>query len=145
MSKCPLKRIGLARLNIYGSITIFTLILTSCLTGDLNASNFRILTASWYDQASLIREGTWKNGKERKMANGEHYNPNRYSCATNLYNFGDRLRIRNMVNRKSVVCVVADRISKKYGKTRIDLTPKAFRELETLEKGIVKVEVERIV
>ena len=38
---------------------------------NLRAMPAKILTASWYSRESLIKEGTWKDGKERMMANGQ--------------------------------------------------------------------------
>jgi rare lipoprotein A len=100
------------------------------------------LQASWYNQASLIKEGTWKHG-ERRMANGERFT-NGYTCATRLYPLGSILRIQNNANRKTVTVRVTDRIGKRFAKTRIDLSQRAFTEIADCKQGTIPIKVERI-
>lgn len=101
------------------------------------------LTASWYSIQSLKDEGTWKRSKG-VMANGELFDENRLTCATNLYPLNTLLCITNIQNGKSVVVVVKDRIAKRYGKTRIDLAKGAFLALDELKKGVIRVRVEKV-
>jgi rare lipoprotein A len=103
------------------------------------------LTASWYSKESLVKEGTWKNG-ERRMANGERFDENKLTCATRLYELGTYLQCTNLTNNKSVIVKVTDRIGKRFAKTRVDLSKRAFGELlskgETLDKGLMRLKVE---
>ena len=99
------------------------------------------LKASWYSVESLKKEGTWKNG-ETKMANGKWYDENALTCATRLYPLGTFLCITNLENGKSVIIRVTDRIGKRFAKTRIDLSKRAFKEISALKKGIIPIKVE---
>ena len=102
------------------------------------------LQASWYSRSSLIKEGTWKNGKEQRMADGKKFNDAGFTCATRDYPLGSRLMVRNISNGKSVVVVVTDRIGRRFIGKRIDLSKAAFAAIENLDKGITKVEVSRV-
>ena len=99
------------------------------------------LIASWYSRASLIEEGTWKDGKEMRMANGQIFNENNFTCATRLYPLGTMLLISNPITKRKVVVKVTDRIGKRFAQTRIDLSQKAFSLLANCKQGIVSVEV----
>jgi rare lipoprotein A (peptidoglycan hydrolase) len=100
----------------------------------------RQLTASWYSTESLKQEGTYKYSKGI-MANGRVFN-NDYTCATNLYPLGSILMVYRGDNKVSVE--VTDRINKRFTKTRIDLSQKAFSELADCKVGIIKVRVENM-
>lgn len=100
------------------------------------------LTASWYSRKSLIDEGTWKNGKEQRMANGQRFRDDRMGCATRLYPLGTTVLVTDVRTGKSIRVVVCDRIGKRFAKTRIDLTPLAFSRLAKLETGVIPVTVE---
>jgi rare lipoprotein A len=102
------------------------------------------LTASWYSRASLAKEGTWKHGKEERMANGERFHDNNLTCATRLYVLGHHLRVTNIKNNKSVIVKVTDRIGKRFASTRIDLSKLAFSRIAELKDGLVAVTVEEV-
>ena len=104
------------------------------------------LTASWYSVESLHKDGQWKITKG-VMANGNRFSDINYTCATWLYPLGTILRVDNRSNGKSILVVVTDRINRRFAKTRIDLSPIAFKTLagrKGLAKGLIKVLVERI-
>lgn len=103
-----------------------------------------ILTASWYDRASLIKEGTWANGRERRMANGERFDENALTCANRLYPMGSILRVTDIKSGKSVIVRTTDRIGKRFARTRVDLSRMAFSQLDKLEKGLIRVKVEQL-
>ncbi|MEI8350062.1 MAG: septal ring lytic transglycosylase RlpA family protein [Candidatus Omnitrophota bacterium] len=103
------------------------------------------LCASWYSRESLIKEGTWKNGKERRMANGKKFNENNHTCATRLYPIGSILVITNIATGDRCVVEVTDRIGRRFAKKRIDLSRMAFSCLADLDTGIIKVKVEPII
>ena len=100
------------------------------------------LTASYYSRASLIKEGTWKNGKERKMANGKNFDENKLTCANRLFPLGSMLRVTNLASGKSVIVQTTDRIGKRFAGTRIDLSYEAMRRLDGIKQGLVQVKVE---
>lgn len=102
-----------------------------------------ILTASWYSLQSLKNEGTYKRTRA-VMANGQKFSDNNFTCATQLYPLGSYLLVSNLSNGKSIIVKVTDRISKRFAKTRIDLSKGAFQILAPLSKGLIQVKVERI-
>jgi len=117
------------------------------LCPDLEASEtIRYGIASWYSSESCKREGT-----SGIMANGRRLNDNEFICASWDYPFNTLLCVTNMQNGKRVFVYVQDRGPAKrlYKKGRIiDLSKRAFSELlnkgETLNKGLLKVKIERI-
>jgi rare lipoprotein A len=101
------------------------------------------LKASWYSIESLKKEGTYKCSKG-VMANGEKFNNNNFTCANRLYPLGAILRVTCIESGKSIVVKTTDRISRRFGRTRIDLSRLAFSRISELEKGIIPIRVERI-
>lgn len=90
-------------------------------------------TASWYSK-----------GFEGKLtASGYVYNSNQLTCASNEHKFGTVLRVTNLENKKYVDVVVTDRGSfdRKYGRS-IDLSKRAFSEIENIHKGLTEVSIE---
>ena len=81
--------------------------------------------------------------KKRKMANGEYYNPDKYTCAMTKYPMGTMVRVRNLRNGKTVDVKVTDRGPFVKGRI-IDLSVVAAQELEIMHCGIAKVEVVRL-
>ncbi len=120
-------------------ILIGAIIILTILIGIARAEE--PLRASWYSFASLKTEGTWSKGEQR-MANGQWFDENALTCATRLYPFGTFLCITNLNNGKSVIVRVTDRISKRFAKSRIDLSKKAFQQIADLKQGIVPIKVE---
>ena len=99
------------------------------------------LFSSWYSIESLKKEGTWKRTKG-VCADGSYFRDDRLTAATRLYPLGTRLRVINLANNKSVEVIVTDRISKRFAKTRIDLSQLAFSRIAKLETGIISVKAE---
>lgn len=97
-----------------------------------------ILTASWYSEESLRKEGTWKTSSGI-MANGLKFDETDYTCATRLYPLGTIIKITNPKNQKTVYCEVTDRIGKRFAETRIDLSKAAFQKIAALNDGLVQV------
>lgn len=89
---------------------------------------------------------TWYGGKfhGKLTASGERYNQNAFTCASNKYKFGTRLKVTNKANGKSVVCRVNDRGDfSKYG-TTLDLSKGAFKKIAPLSQGKIKVTIRRL-
>lgn len=79
----------------------------------------------------------------RVTASGYIYNKNQMTCASNVHKFGTVLKVTNKANQKSVIVVVTDTGSfdRKYGRS-IDLSEAAFKKLDKLGKGLLKVHIE---
>lgn len=105
----------------------------------------RALKASYYSKASLIREGTRKPGEPQIQANGEPFNENAMTCASRDYPLGSILRITNKANGKTVHAKVTDRIGRRFKGKRIDLAKGVFIKLSPLSKGVIFVDIKRIV
>lgn len=115
------------------------------------------LTASWYSEESLKKEGTWKTSKG-VMANGKRFDESAFTCATRLFPLGSYVRVVVCESKGKgamaaapkgrrngeVVVKVTDRIGKRFAQTRIDLSKAAFEKIAPLNKGIVPVTVELI-
>ena len=102
--------------------------------------------ASWYSVESCLKESG-----QFIMANGEVLNDDKFTCASWQFPFGTILRITNVHTGRYCLARVTDRGPAKrlVRKGRIiDLSKRAFSELlvagETLDKGLLKVKVERI-
>ena len=119
-------------------ILVFSLLLTPATV------HARELKASWYSRASLVKEGTWKNGKSQPMANGKQFYDNLLVAASRDYPLGSRLMVHNRQNGRSVSVVVTDRIGKRFKGKRIDLSKGAFGKIADHKQGIVEVQVEVI-
>ncbi len=89
--------------------------------------------ASWYSQLDPFIN--------LRTANGELFDDTKMSCASWDFHFGTRLKITNLSNGKSVVCVVNDRGPAKRLGRLVDLTRAAFRKIENPRLGLVKVSV----
>lgn len=80
----------------------------------------------------------------RKTANGERFDQNAMTCASNRHKFGTRLKVTNKANGKSVVCRVNDRGGfSKYG-TTLDLSKASFAKIAPLSDGKVRVTIRKI-
>lgn len=103
------------------------------------------IKASWYSVDSLTKEGTWKNGKSKPMANGKQFYDNLLVAASRDYPLNTRLRVTNLENGRSVCVKVTDRIGKRFKGKRIDLSKGAFGQIANHEQGVVPVKVEVII
>ncbi|MEO0205275.1 MAG: septal ring lytic transglycosylase RlpA family protein [candidate division WOR-3 bacterium] len=112
---------------------MLVLILFSCCclvgAGKMQTSDYGL--ASYY--------GDEFNGK--KTASGEVYNKWDYTCAHRTLNFGTRVKVTNLENRKTVIVRVNDRGPFAKGRI-IDLSYAAAKEIDMIEKGVVRVKVE---
>jgi rare lipoprotein A len=114
------------------------LLMLCLLSGAAEASQ---LKSSWYSEASLVKEGTRKPGELQLQANGKVFNENALTCACRLYKLGEKLKITNLNNGKSVIVVVTDRIGKRFANLRIDLSKRAFQSIANLDTGIIPISV----
>lgn len=77
----------------------------------------------------------------RRTTSGEKYNPDSLTAAHKTLAFGTIVKVTNLKNGKSTVVKINDRLPKK-SKRIIDLSKKAAKELDMIQLGIVKVELE---
>lgn len=90
-------------------------------------------TASWYSRSD--------RGIKKRTASGALFDHTRRTCASWRFPLGTRLRVTNLKNGRSVICVVNDRGPSKKLKRLVDLTKSAFRELSDLKHGLIRVSV----
>lgn len=109
----------------------------------LGARSDGVLVASWYDHESTVIEGSFDR-YDGLMANGHLFDENAMTCATNLFDLGVVLKVTNKRNGKTVFVRVTDRISDRFGKTRIDLTIAAFKKLDNPVLGLIPIDVEEV-
>lgn len=86
--------------------------------------------ASWYNEGF-------------QTANGEKFDPAKFTCATYKYNFNTTLKVTDLNNNKSIIVRVNDTGPNTDMEHRIiDLTPAAFSALEDLKVGLIRVKIE---
>jgi rare lipoprotein A len=87
--------------------------------------------ASWY--------GNQFNG--RLSANGEIFNENKLTCASNIIPLNKYVKVCRINSKKCVTLKVTDTGNfNKYNRV-LDVSREAARQLKFLEQGVVKVEV----
>ena len=79
----------------------------------------------------------------KRMANGEVYHRDSFTCAHRRYPFGTWLRVTNPRNGKAVVVKVTDRGPYSHRFT-IDLSLAAARYLDILSSGFAPVEITQV-
>jgi rare lipoprotein A len=87
--------------------------------------------ASWY--------GSDFHGKP--TSSGEPFDMYKLTCAHRIFPFGTRLRVTNISNNKSVICVVNDRGPFIKGRD-IDLSYAAANEIDLIAVGVGEVMIE---
>jgi rare lipoprotein A len=70
------------------------------------------------------------------MANGQRYNLNKLTAASNKYPLGAKIRVKNPKTGKSVVVIVTDRC-----KCYLDLSHAAFKQIGNTRKGYYNTKV----
>lgn len=79
----------------------------------------------------------------RKTANGERFDQGELTCASKSYKFGSMIKVTNLKNNKHVICRVNDRGPFIKGRI-IDLSKSSFKAIGDLDKGVIKVILEKI-
>lgn len=97
-------------------------------------ANFKTGTASYY---SAHFDG-------RKTANGEIFRNSKMTAASNDFDLNTWVRVTNLVNQRSVIVWINDRMHRKMQQKGrvVDLSRAAARELGFIKAGLVKVTVE---
>ena len=139
------KKEGMSLIALLAWMGIVAIVVATILAGCSNEPAWAegITTeASYYTVSSCIAESG-----QCTMANGRILDDTQATCASWDYKFGQRLRITNQRNNRSVLVEVTDRgpNRKLYKKGRkIDLSKKAFESIASLKEGIINVMVEVI-
>jgi len=104
-------------------------------------ANYKPKASSYVGKASFYTNKTNKLNGHNKTANGEIFNENSLTCASNRHKFNTLLKVENLKNGKSVICRVNDRGGfSKYGRV-IDLSKRSFMAISDIKNGIVKVRI----
>jgi len=77
------------------------------------------------------------------MANGQKFDENKFTAASNKLSLGTWVRVSNLRNNKSVIVQITDRMHPK-NKRLIDVSKAAAIKLGFFKRGLVKVKVEVI-
>jgi rare lipoprotein A len=75
-----------------------------------------------------------------RTASGEHYDPNKFTCAHRTLPFGTRVLVTDPKSHRSVVVIVNDRGPFNKGRM-IDLSLAAAKALHMTGRGLIKVTV----
>jgi rare lipoprotein A len=135
-AKALITQISRAKTPNWGKIWVVTGLLLAFLAGSAWAFTTE---ASYYTVKSCLAESG-----QATMANGKALNDNEYTFASWDYRFGQRVKITNLRNNRSIVAVCTDHgpARRLYRKGRkIDLSKKSFEALAPLTQGIIQVEV----
>lgn len=81
-----------------------------------------------------------KKHNGRKTASGEIYDMNDFTASHKSYPFGTKVKVTNLVNNKSVILKINDRLPKS-SRRMIDVSYRAAKELEMTGRGLVKGEI----
>jgi rare lipoprotein A len=98
-----------------------------------------LMTGAAQARAGEVMASWYHEGK--KTANGERYEPDGITCAHRTLLFNTRIRVTDIVTRKSVVCRVNDR-GPFIGGRVVDLSRGAARVLGIIERGLAMVTIE---
>lgn len=76
----------------------------------------------------------------RRTASGSIFSNSSNQCAHRTLRFGTIVTIKNLSNGRTTTCVVRDRMPY-YPDRVIDLSSRTFSELDSLERGLINVEL----
>ena len=79
----------------------------------------------------------------RRTASGEIFNQTKFTCACNVLPFGTWIKVTNVLNGKSVIVKVNDRLHPKMRRIA-DLSKTAATKLGYVGRGVARVKVEVI-
>jgi rare lipoprotein A len=135
--------------NIFSFYTVAAMmvLLSATLSVNAYASKNEKKDAAKEEKGSTIQTGmaSWygKGFHGKMTANGDVFDLNKFTCASNKYALGTWLRVTNFRTGKSVVVMVNDRMHPRM-KRIVDLSKGAAREIGMVSNGIIKVQVENL-
>lgn len=77
----------------------------------------------------------------KRTSSGEIFDQDKLTAAHLSYNLGTIVRVKNLMNRKTVIVRINDRLTNPNGRI-IDLSKKAAETLDMITSGIAKVQVD---
>jgi len=77
----------------------------------------------------------------RKTANGDNYDPAKYTAACNVLPLGTWIKVTNLRNNKSIIVRINDRLHANMNRL-VDLSKVAANQLGYVQRGLAKVKVE---
>jgi rare lipoprotein A len=95
-------------------------------------------TASRYETGYAVASWYGSEFQGKPTSSGEIYNMYAYTCAHKEYPFGTRLKVINLSNNRSVICLVNDRGPFVRGRD-IDLSYAAAKEIGLIGPGTSRV------
>ena len=111
---------------------------------EANLSSHSQINVKYIDLGSMNASWYGPRFHGRLTANGEIYDQMGYTAAHKSLPFGTLLRLTNQQNHKSIIVRINDRGPYIPGR-KIDLSKKVAIELGAYEKGVVKLDVEKVV
>lgn len=101
-------------------------------------------SCGWTLFASLTFEATYygKAFHGNPTTSGEIFNMNDFTCASNVFDFGTKLKVTNLENKKSVIVKVNDRGD--MPNHVIDLSERAFGTISDLKRGRIKISIKKL-
>jgi len=82
-----------------------------------------------------------KKFEGRKCSSGEIFRNDSLTAAHKTLKFGTFVKVTNLKNDSSVVVRINDRLPKR-SKRKIDLTRRAAKQLDFIQKGLARVRIE---
>jgi rare lipoprotein A len=77
----------------------------------------------------------------RKTANGDSYDPQKFTAACNVLPLGTWIKVTNLRNNKSIIVRINDRLHANMNRL-VDLSKVAAQQLGYMQRGLAKVKVE---
>lgn len=79
----------------------------------------------------------------KKTASGKIFNKYSNMCAHRSFSFGSRLKVTNLSNGKTTICVTRDR-GPYSGNRILDLSYGSFSKIANPNQGLVRVKIEKV-
>jgi rare lipoprotein A len=94
----------------------------------------------WTEDGRQFGKASWYDDHGDRTANGERFNMNAYTAAHPSLALNSLVEVTNLRNGKTVTVRINDRLPT-YHERVIDLSVAAFRKLDSLERGLMDVEL----
>lgn len=126
-------------LLIFFTFTIISILFFACSSSVRFAKENSKSTLTFYEEGEASYYAEEFNG--RRTANGEIYNMYDFTAAHPKLQFGTLVKVTNLENNRSVIVRINDRMPDYKGRV-IDLSYRAAKEIDMIEKGVQKVWIE---
>ena len=114
--------------------------LTSTYNSEVNS---QIELIEYTDRGKMVASWYGPRFHGRKTANGEIFDQEAFTAAHKKFRFGTILRLTNPNNEKSITVRINDRGPYIKGR-ELDLSKAAALELDILERGVAKLDIEQV-